>query len=58
MGSKADITFMQTDVADLRTAVARQTTAKRRPTYGAFYGFEASVPHQTHMMIEALGSCR
>lgn len=89
VGSKADIAFMQTYVADLRAAVsqalqsvdagryfnakmnnhqaaahqwnqamAQQATNALRPKYGKFYGFEASVPHQADMMIEAVGSYR
>lgn len=39
-------------------AVARHATDALRPKYGRFYGFEASVPHQAEMMIEAIGSYR
>ncbi len=39
-------------------AVAKYATDVLRPKYGKFYGFEASVPHQADMMIEAVGSYR
>ncbi|MEP6772360.1 MAG: MBL fold metallo-hydrolase [Polaromonas sp.] len=89
VGSRADIAFMQTYVADLRAAVgkavqavdagryfnakmnnhqaaahrwseavARHATNALRAKYGRFYGFEASVPHQAHLMIEATSSYR
>lgn len=39
-------------------AVVENVTHALRPRYGKFYGFEASVPHQAEMMIEAVGSYR
>ncbi len=89
IGSKADVTFMQNYMKDLRAAMssafesinagdyfnekmsnhefaahaynealAHKVTELLRPKYGQFYGFEASVPHQAEMMIEAVGSYR
>lgn len=39
-------------------AVAREATRSLRAKYGKYYGFEASVPHQAHLVIEALTSYR
>lgn len=39
-------------------AVVEEATRSLRAKYGKFYGFEASVPHQAHLVIEALGSYR
>lgn len=39
-------------------AVAREATRSLRTKHGKQYGFEASVPHQAHLVIEALTSYR
>ena len=87
IGSRADITFMQTYLKDLEAAVAmglqkvstgdyfkpefnnHQASAaawtnataeyavnQLRPKYGNYYGFEASVPKQAEMVIDAMTS--